>query len=312
MLKTVFKTMRLNSVCSFGRALLFSATLISCWGAQAQDLLPVPKLSAQVIDLSKTLSATDVAALTATAAGIEKQRGTQIAVLVVGSTNGEPIEDFAHRVGDAWKLGRKGVGDGLLIVAALQDRRVRIDVARALEGAVPDAVAKRIINESIRIAFQQQRYAAGLDAALHRIDERLAGEVGLPAPSAASDGASQQDFDIEDLLPLLMMGVFAGFVLRGMFGKLGAGIAGFGTGFAALSSGFAMTLAAGTGVGVLLLVLLLGGLNSGYRGTGGGIAFPSREGGFGGGFGGGGFGGGGGFSSGGGGDFGGGGSSGDW
>ena len=319
----------LNRCFSLGLAWVFtllSLTIHAQNATPAYDLLPVPKLVAQVTDLTKTLSAADTAALTTTAAGIAQARGSQIAILIVASTNGEPIEDYAHRVGDAWKLGRKGVGDGVLIVAALQDRKVRIDVARALEGALPDAVAKRIIRESIAPQFQQNRYAAGLDAALHRIDERLAGEVGLPAPNSANTGGTgNAGFEIDSLLPIVMMAVFVGIVLRGIFGKFfGSTLAGAGAGFVGWSSGLAVLLAGGLGVAVLLAVLILGGLQgSGLRGVGGGSAFPSsRRGGFGGGFGGsfgGGFGGGGfggsgggGFSSGGGGDFGGGGASGNW
>ncbi len=293
------------------KALLALALLTTA--AQAQTLLPVPTLTGQVIDQTGTLSAADKTALTSTVAAIAQQRGSQVVVLIVASTQGEPIEDFANRVGNSWKIGRKGVGDGLLLIAAIQDRKVRIEVARNLEGAIPDVTAKRIIRESIAPAFQQGRYAQGLNAALHRIDERLALE-NLPtpgmAPSDAADGAG-----IQDLLPLLGIGLVAAMVLRGMFGGFGSGIAAAGTGFLAWNTGFALAMAGGTGFAVLVFSIILSSLRGAgnYRGYGGGIPFPSnRGGGFGsGGFGGGG-GGGGGFSSGGGGDFGGGGASGNW
>jgi uncharacterized protein len=281
--------------------------------SQAQDLLPVPALTGQLIDQTTTLSATEKTALNVTLAGITQQRGSQVVVLVVASTNIEPIADFANRVANTWKIGRKGVGDGVLIVAAIQDRKVRIEVARNLEGAIPDVTAKRIIREAIAPAFQQGRYAQGLDAALHRIDERLAAE-NLPAPTVPADNSGGTGFSLEDILPIIMFGVFAGVFLRRMMGGFGSGLAAVGTGFVAWNAGLAILLAGGAGIAVLLLSALFGavgrGGGSGYRGYGGGIPFPRSGGGFGGGFGG--SGGGGGFSSGGGGDFGGGGASGDW
>jgi uncharacterized protein len=295
--------------------------LLVCASALAQTLLPVPPLTGQLIDQTQTLSAPDRASLLTQLAAIEQQRGSQIVVLLVGSTYGEPIEDYANRVANQWKIGRKGVGDGLLLLAAIQDSKVRIEVARNLEGAIPDITAKRIIREAIAPAFQQGRYAQGIDAALHRLDERLASE-NLPAPTVGNDSAGQgqtapsgqssgsSGFSIEDLLPILVFGVFAGVLLRRMFGGFGALVAAAGTGFVAWNAGVLLLLAGGMGLAVLIFSAILGGLRGGsnYRGYGGGIPFPSG-GGFGGGFGGGG---GGGFSSGGGGDFGGGGASGDW
>ncbi len=281
--------------------------------AGAQTLLPVPALSAPVIDQTGTLKAADITALTGTVAGIAQQRGSQVVVLIVASTQGEPIEDFANRVGNTWKIGRKGVGDGVLLITAIQDRKVRIEVARNLEGAIPDVTAKRIIRESIAPAFQQGRYAQGIDAALHRIDERLALE-NLPVPGSSSGsaaGGSEQAGGLQDLLPLLGIGLVAAMVLRGMFGGFGSGIAAAGTGFLAWNTGFALAMAGGLGFAVLVFSIILSSMRGAgnYRGYGGGIPFPSSRGG-------GGFGGfgssGGGFSSGGGGDFGGGGASGNW
>ncbi len=278
--------------------------------SQAQDLLPVPALTGQLIDQTTTLSEAEKSTLTTTLTNIAQQRGSQVVVLVVASTNIEPIVDYANRVANTWKIGRKGVGDGVLIVAAIQDRKVRIEVARSLEGAIPDVTAKRIIREAIAPAFQQGRYAQGLDAALHRIDERLAAE-NLLASNAQTD-ATSSGISIEVILPIIMFGVFAGIFLRRIMGGFGSGLAAVGTGFAAWNAGLAILFAGGAGIAVLLLSTLFGAVGGGgsrYRGSGGGIPFPSG----GGGFGGGGFGGaGGGFTSGGGGDFGGGGASGDW
>ena len=303
------------------------ASLAVCWAAlvsapsAAQTLLPVPALSAQVIDQTNTLSAANKTALTTMVAGIAQKRGSQVVILLVPSTLGEPIEDFANRVGNAWKIGRKGVGDGVLLVAAIQDRKVRIEVARNVEGAIPDVTAKRIIREAIAPAFKEGRYAQGLDAALQRIDERLALE-NLPGPSV-NDVNSGAEPALEDVLPLLLFGLLAAFVLRGMFGGFGSGVAAAGTGFMAWNMGSALALAGGLGFAVWVLSIVLNAArgSSDYRGYGGGIPFPEGRRGGAGGFGGiggfGGFGGlgsrgGGGFSSGGGGDFGGGGASGDW
>jgi uncharacterized protein len=275
---------------------------------QAQSLLPVPALTGQLIDQTNTLSAADKASLSKTLAAIAQQRGSQVVVLLVASTQGEPIEDFANRVGNTWKIGRKGVGDGLLLIAAIQDRKVRIEVARNLEGAIPDVTAKRIIREAIAPAFQQARYAQGIDAALVRIDERLALE-NLPVPGS-EPGVQELGFSIEDVLPLLIFGIIAATVLRGMFGGFGSGIAALGTGVMAWNTGLALALAGGLGFAVLILSIIFSSMrgSSHYRGYGGGISFPNSGGGGLGGLGGGG----GGFSSGGGGDFGGGGASGDW
>ncbi len=291
---------------------LLSASLLLLHAqSQSQDLLPVPALTGQLIDQTTTLTAADKAALNTQLSSMAQQRGSQVVVLIVATTGIEPIADYANRVANTWKIGRKGVGDGVLLLAAIQDRKVRIEVARNLEGAIPDVTAKRIIREAIAPAFQQGRYAQGLGAALHRIDERLAAE-NLPVPNAAgSDGVqANAGASIEDVLPILMMGVFAGVFLRRIMGGFGSGVAAVGTGFVAWSAGLALLFAGGAGLAVLVLSAIFGGLGGGrgnYRGYGGGIPFPT--GGMGGG---GGLGGGGGFSSGGGGDFGGGGASGDW
>jgi len=114
--------------------------------ARAQDVLPVPPLTAPVIDQTATLDEAQRAALIAKLAAVEQQTGSQIVVLMVPSTLPEDIASYSQRVGDSWKIGRRDIGDGLLIVVAKNDRRVRIEVAKALEGAVPDLAAKRIID----------------------------------------------------------------------------------------------------------------------------------------------------------------------
>eukprot|EP01032_Pedospumella_encystans_P017177 gene17177-19583_t len=136
--------------------------ILSLSPAWAQTLVPVPPLTARVMDQTGTLSAADVAALEQQLKTFEQQRGTQIVVLVLPSTAPEDIADFTQRLGDAWKIGRRQVGDGLLLVVALNDRRLRIAPAKALEGAVPDLAAQRIIDQVITPAFRRGDVAGGL------------------------------------------------------------------------------------------------------------------------------------------------------
>lgn len=311
---------------------LLCVCLFNATSSTAQTLQAVPPLTARVVDLAGALSVADKSALEQLSSRIETQRGSQIALLIVASTQPEPIEDYANRVASAWKLGRKGVGDGLLIVAALQDRKVRIEVARSLEGAVPDATAKRIIREVIAPAFKQAQYAAGLDAALHRIDERLAQE-NLPAPSASGPqtgvdananaypkskgrASSATGFDIEPLVPFLVFGVIIGCVLRARLGGAGPVMSAVGASGLMWVLGYALLTAIVLGGAVMIVAFVLSSFPSALQRVGAanhrsGAGFP--RGGSLGSFGS--FGSGhsnGGFSSGGGGDFSGGGSSGDW
>ena len=129
--------------------------------AWALEPLPVPALSGRVIDQTGTLSGGDVQALTAQLAAVEQAHGAQIVVLMVASTQPEDIAAYAQRVADTWKIGRREVGDGVLVVVAKNDRRVRIEVAKALEGALPDLAASRIIAETITPAFKAGDFAGG-------------------------------------------------------------------------------------------------------------------------------------------------------
>ncbi|MET0334832.1 MAG: TPM domain-containing protein [Rhizobacter sp.] len=274
----------------------------------AQDVLPVPPFSGRVIDETGTLTPAQVQALTGKLEGIERERGSQLVVLIVATTQPEDIAAYAQRVGDSWKIGRRDVGDGLLIVVAKNDRKVRIEVAKALEGAVPDLAAKQIINDRITPAFRAGDFAGGLNSAVDRLAERI-GTEGLPEPGAQSSSRGSDGFDLSDIAIFFFVGVpIVGAVLTSVFGrKLGslvtAGAAG-GLGWWVTTS---LLVAAGAGIVALVLVGVMG--VGSRRGGGGG---PIIWGGGGGGGGWGGSSGGGGFSSGGGGDFGGGGASGDW
>lgn len=293
-------------------ALLLAAALALAAGwARAQDLLPVPPLSGRVIDQTGTLSEAQRQAMSAKLAGVEAQRGSQIVVLMVASTLPEDIAPYAQRVGEAWKIGRRDVGDGVLIVVAKDDRRIRIEVAKSLEGAIPDLAASRIMADTITPAFRAGDYAGGLNAAIDRLSARIGGE-GLPEPQARGSGqGGLGGFGLEDLAIFLFVAVpIVAAVLRGIFGrKLGA----LATGGIVGGIGFWITTSLLVAFGAGFIALLIAGLGIatplGRRGGGGG---PVIWGGGGGGWSGGGGGGGGGFSSGGGGDFGGGGASGDW
>lgn len=277
----------------------------------AQDLQPVPALAARVTDTTATLSPAQREALEAKLAAFENDTGTQMVVLIVATTKPEDIAEYAYRVADQWKVGRREVGDGLLVLVAKDDRRVRIEVAKALEGAIPDLAARQIIDRALRPAFKAGDYAGGLNAAVDQLAARVRGEA-LPAPQTErSNGNGGMGWD--QLAMFFFVGVpIIGAVLTGVLGrKLGGLATGGAAGTLAWWFGAPLLLAGAAGALALLLVGVLGVGAAGRRGLRGGHGGPPIIWGGGGG-GGGGWGGGGGFSSGGGGDFGGGGASGDW
>ncbi|MFL6695406.1 MAG: TPM domain-containing protein [Ramlibacter sp.] len=286
--------------------------------ALAQDVLPVPALTAHVIDQTGTLDDIQRTGLEQKLATFESTKGTQIAILLVPTTAPEDISSYANRVANTWKIGRKQVGDGVLVIVAKNDRKVRIEVAKTLEGAIPDLAARQVIDDAITPKFRAGDFSGGLQAAADQLIARINGEA-LPAPPPQrtwheGDARGGEGFNWFDLAIFLFFAVpIGGAILRRMFGRpLGTLLTGGGVGALA----FVLTTSVGIAVvaGVLGLVFsLFSGLGGGRRGGWGAGPFIGGLGG--GGFGGGGFGGGGGgggFSSGGGGDFGGGGASGDW
>jgi uncharacterized protein len=296
------------------RAIFFVWALFWLGWAGAQDVLPVPPLSSLVIDQTGTLDAIQLKGLQDKLMAFEQKKGTQIAILMVPTTLPEDIASYANRVGNAWKIGRKDVGDGVLLVVAKDDRKVRIEVAKTLEGAIPDLAAKQIIDEAITPNFRKQDFAGGLHAAVDQLSARITGEA-LPAPKAPAQRSASQGFDWMDLGILLFIAVpVVGGVLRGILGrKLGALATGAGVGVVALVITSSLVVAAIAAFVALLFSMLSGG-GFGSRGSGGsgGPYIGGWGGGTGGGSWGGGGGGGGWGGSGGGGDFGGGGASGDW
>jgi uncharacterized protein len=297
---------------SFVAAVLLAVAAGLAW---AQGVLPVPPLTGRVIDQTGTLTPAQADALTNKLAAIETAHGAQLVILIVPTTAPEDVASFAQRVGEQWKVGRKDVGDGLIVVVAKNDRAVQIQVAKALQGAVPDIAAGRIIQQQIVPAFRAGDFAGGLNTAVDRLGERIASE-GLPQPSGSRQGGGQRDprgggFDFQSIAIFLFIAVpMVGGILSRMMGrKLGA----LATGAAVGGLGWFLTtsllVALGIGAVALFMVGVMGVGGVGRRGGGGPIIWGGGGGGgFGGGFGGGG----GGFSSGGGGSFDGGGASGRW
>lgn len=270
--------------------------LASLWQAgAAQALEAIPPLTQRVTDLTSTLTAEQQAGLEARLQAFEQQKGSQIAILIVPTTQPEDIAQYSIRVVEAWKLGREKQDDGVLILLAKNDRKMRIEVGYGLEGAIPDVTAKRIISDVMAPYFRQGDFYGGLNAAVERIAALIDGEA-LPAPPQQARGG---EHDWGDMLPILLFGgLIAGAMLRAVLGSFFGGVATGGLIGAAvwiLGGGLIMALV----LAFIAFVVTLAGIGSlgGFGGYGGG--------GFGGGSGGGGF-------SGGGGGFGGGGASGDW
>ncbi len=259
---------------------------------QAQELQPVPRLQARVTDNAGLLPDARRAALEAQLASFERQKGAQVAILTLASTAPEPIEAYSIRVVDAWRLGRAGVDDGVLFIIARDDRRMRIEVGRGLEGALPDARAKQIIADVVTPRFKAGDYPGGIEAGVGAILAMLSGEV-LPPPRAADEA---QEGSTEEWLVLgLVATIIGGGVLRALFGRLlGAGLAGGVVGVGAWLISGALLIALLCGLLAFIFVLAMGGGGRGGLGgpwIGGGGGFGSRGGGWSGG--GGGFGGGG-------------------
>jgi uncharacterized protein len=262
--------------------------------ASAQGLLPIPKLEARVTDLTGTLTAEQQSALEEKLAAVEARKGAQIVVLIVPTTHPEEIEQYSIRVVEQWKIGRAKVDDGVMLIVAKNDRRVRIEVGYGLEGALPDATANRIIAETIRPLFAQNDFYGGITAGVDQITRVIDGEA-LPEPDHAWRGGGSRR--PSGFWPFLFFAVLvASSVLPAILGRpAGAAVTG---GLA----GVLVWLFGGFIVGAVLASVvafvfsLFAGMGGGSRGSGlpWGGGFGGLGGGMGGGMGGGGFGGGGG------------------
>lgn len=279
------------------RAAVLFFVAVAAWAQVA-----VPPLTARVTDLTGTLTREQQAGLERMLQEFEARKGTQLAVLIVPTTAPEPIEQYALRVGEQWKIGRTKVDDGAILVVAKNDRALRIEVGYGLEGVLNDATASRIIREIIVPRFREGDFYGGINAALDRMMRLIDGEP-LPEPTRTSPAA---EGGLMQLLPvLLIVALVGGAILRAVLGRfLGAAATGGVVGFLAWMIAGAFLIAVIAALFAFVFTLGGGGGRRYYGGglPGGGIGFPR---------GGSGWGGGGGFR-GGGGSFGGGGASGRW
>jgi uncharacterized protein len=263
------------------------------WGV---DVVALPTLAARVTDLTATLTSEQSAALEAATAAIERDKGAQVVIVLLPTTRPESIEQFGIRLAEAWRIGRKGVNDGVIVIVAKDDRKMRIEVAYGLEGAIPDALAKRIVDETMAPRFKQGDFAGGLRAAVDDLARLIRGEA-LPAPAAASAPGEGPG---EESMVLLFFTVALSAVLRTMLGVTGSLLAAALAGWLAwtvFASWLAVAIAA---VAAFVFSFARGGGGWHAGGTGGGLGGGGYSSSGGGGF------------SGGGGSFGGGGASGDW
>lgn len=276
------------------RALLLLLTLCGSMLSLAQ--VAVPPLSGRITDQTATLTAEQVASLEQTLSAFEAKKGTQFAVLIVPTTEPETVEEYALRVAEQWRLGRKDIDDGAILVVAKNDRALRIEVGYGLEGALNDATSKRIISETITPRFVQGDFYGGIADGMNQMMRVVDGEP-LPEPVR---GARDNTTSIEQYLPIIfILSLVVGGMLRTIFGRFPGALVTGGV-IAAVTWLFigGIVIALVAGVMALFFTLMNGG--AGGRGIGGALGGLG-----GGGFGGGGFGGGGG-------GFGGGGASGRW
>ena len=268
--------------------LLFSVSF--AWAQNTEGLVTVPPLNGRVVDLSGTLSSAQQQALEQRLSEFEARKGSQIAVLLVPGTQPEAIEQYAIRVAEQWKLGRKKIDDGAILVVAKNERALRIEVGYGLEGALNDATAKRIIDDIIVPHFKQGDFYGGINSGVDAMMRVIDGE---PLPAPVSQGGNLNPDGAAGLLPVLFFAaVFVGGILRSLFGRFaGAVVTG---GVLGLAAWLLLGLAAAAMAALMGFVLTLvgGRMGSGWHG-GGGTFGGGRSGG--GGFqgGGGGFGGGG-------------------
>ncbi|NBQ69822.1 MAG: YgcG family protein, partial [Nitrosomonadaceae bacterium] len=265
-------------------AMLFSAML-------AMADVAIPPLNAHVNDLTATLSASEVVHLEQKLLAFEKTKGSQIAVLIIPTTQPETIEQYSMRVAEAWQLGRKGIDDGILLLIAKNDRALRIEVGYGLEGAVPDAMAKRIIADIMTPHFKLGHFANGIDAGIDAIIHLIQGEpLPLPKNTRSNNSAAGEHSPVENFVSLLIGAMILGRILQVMLGRLaGAMVTGIGVGIIGWLSFASLTVAILVAIAVFFINLFLNSGGGIYR-TGRGWSDRSyRYGGFDrGGFGGGG------------------------
>jgi uncharacterized protein len=243
-----------------------------CWAVAAFADVAVPPLTGRVVDQTGTLSSGDIASLTQTLKNLELRKGSQVAVLIVPTTQPETIEQFSIRVAEAWKIGRKKVDDGALLVVAKDDRKLRIEVGYGLEGALTDVTTKRIIDEIITPKFRSGDFAGGISAGVERIIGVIDGEP-LPAPPQRQQQQQQQSSDLTWLLnplnPFTIIAILVlGGVMRGVFGRL----------FGSLTTGGLIGLVAWLVFGSVIVSALAGIVASVFTMFSDGITAPTPAG----------------------------------
>lgn len=282
---------RFNFAAALAAMFLWAMVQTTC--AVAQEAVAVPSLTARVTDLTATLSAEQKASLESRLAAIDAAGGAQITVLLLPTTQPESMEQFGIRTAEAWRIGHKGRDNGVIVIVAKADRRARIEVGYGLEGAIPDAIAKRIIAEQMTPRFKQGDFYGGIQATIEGLEMASRGEALDAQP--ATYAKTGQKVDIEGYGMAVMAAALVGGVVRKILGLFGVLIVSGLVGGAALLFGASWLIAVLLGIATFILSFFnLGGMAMGGGGHRGG-----------------GFGGGGGFS-GGGGRFGGGGASGSW
>jgi uncharacterized protein len=197
--------------------------LLLCWAFAASADVAVPPLSGRVVDQTGTLSGSDISSLTQTLKDFEARKGSQIAVLIVPTTAPEAIEQYSIRVAEAWKIGRKKIDDGAILLVAKDDHKLRIEVGYGLEGALTDVTARRIIDEIITPKFRSGDFAGGISDGVARIIGVVDGEP-LPAPvPQASHGSNSDDWIsfLNPLNPFTLFGLYiVSTVMRRLLGRL--------------------------------------------------------------------------------------------
>src|ERR1700692_3509223 len=252
----------------------FLLALFVCWASVAFADVAVPPLAGRVVDLTGTLGSGDIDALTQTLKNLELRKGSQVAVLIVPTTQPESIEQYSIRVAEAWKIGRKKIDDGAIMLVAKDDHKLRIEVGYGLEGALTDVTPHRIIDEIITPKFRSGDFAGGISAGVDRIIGVVDGEP-LPAPAPRQqDSGSALSQLINPFNPFVVIGVLVlGAFLRSVLGRLvgslaTGGLIGLGAWLIVCSLVVSLIAAAIAS----LFTLLSDGLGSGAVGRGGGFA----------------------------------------
>jgi uncharacterized protein len=265
------------------RALLFAFLL--CWPFAATAQVAVPPLSGRVVDQTGTLSGGDIDTLTQRLKDLQTRKGSQVAVLIVPTTQPEAIEQFSIRVAEAWKIGRKKIDDGALLVVAKNDHKLRIEVGYGLEGAIPDVTARRIIDEIIVPRFKEDDFAGGISAGVDRMVRVIDGEpLPAPPPEASHGGPDSTLFQLV-FSPFGFLGYAAvAAMMRGLLGRLlGSGVTAGVVGTVIWLVMGSIAVSAIVGVAAFFLTMFADGImassqqatRSAGRGRGGGSSWSS-------------------------------------